>query len=125
MIVALFTANRTRCVQINFDYPHEVLTGICGYHDSFTGDARKSVAKSLTFITNKGKYGPFGEETGTFFSSSDTEGKIIGFHGRSGCYLNSIGVHLHQWSNDPQVQLFAQLSNRGGPIKFNIGKFFN
>lgn len=80
-------------MQISLQYPHEVLTGFCGYYDSLTGEASSNVVKSLTFFTNKGKYGPFGEETGTFFASAKSEGKIVGFHGSSGCYLNSIGVH--------------------------------
>ncbi|KAJ6998693.1 hypothetical protein NC653_014763 [Populus alba x Populus x berolinensis] len=97
---------------IKFDYPYEVLTSVCGYYASFTGDdqGRGVVIKSLTFYTNKAKYGPYGEEIGTFFTSTKTEGKIIGFHGRSGCYLNAIGVHLQQWSNDLAQQGLGERS---------------
>ncbi|KAJ6399523.1 hypothetical protein OIU77_020142 [Salix suchowensis] len=81
---------------IKFDYPYEVLISVCGYYATLTGDDQRKggVIKSLTFHTNKAKYGPYGEETGTFFTSTKTEGKIVGFHGRTGCYLNAIGVHL-------------------------------
>lgn len=53
-----------------------------------------TVIKSLTFHTTKKSHGPFGDETGTFFSSCLTEGRIVGFHGRDGWYIDSIGVHV-------------------------------
>ncbi|XP_011048835.1 PREDICTED: jacalin-related lectin 3-like isoform X1 [Populus euphratica] len=109
---------------IKFDYPYEVLTSVCGYYASLTGDdqGKGVVIKSLTFYTNKAKYGPYGEETGTFFTSTKTEGKIVGFHGRSGCYLNAIGVHLQQWSSDLAQQ---GLGERARPVKMIINKFLN
>ncbi|KAL5845167.1 hypothetical protein ACOSQ3_011240 [Xanthoceras sorbifolium] len=65
-----------------------------------------NVIKSLTFRTNKRKHGPFGEQIGSFFISNVKEGKIVGFHGREGLFLDSIGVHLAanaidipEWSN--------------------------
>lgn len=79
---------------IIFQYPLEVLIGFCGYYESLTGDEGANVIKSLTFFTNKGKYGPVGVESGKFFASTKTEGKIVGFFGKSGCYLNAIGVHM-------------------------------
>ncbi|KAF9686777.1 hypothetical protein SADUNF_Sadunf02G0025000 [Salix dunnii] len=104
---------------IKFDYPDEFLTSVCGYNASPTGDDRGAI-KSLTFHTNKAKYGPYGEETGTFFTSSKTEGKIVGFHGWSGCYLNAIGVHLQQRPNDLSQQ---GLGERGGPVKMIMSNF--
>lgn len=50
--------------------------------------------KSLTLHTNKRKYGPFGEEQGTSFSSASNNGIIVGFHGRKGWFVDSIGVHV-------------------------------
>ncbi|KAG9150412.1 hypothetical protein Leryth_014590, partial [Lithospermum erythrorhizon] len=52
------------------------------------------VIKSITFMTNKDVYGPFGTKVGTFFSSPAEGGKIAGFYGREGIYLYSIGVHM-------------------------------
>ncbi|RWR73845.1 jacalin-related lectin 3 isoform X1 [Cinnamomum micranthum f. kanehirae] len=83
--------------QIIFNYPHEVLTHISGYHGSLimSFGIAPTVIKSLTFHTTKRKYGPFGEEKGIFFSSSNIKaGMIVGFHGSNGMYLNSIGVHV-------------------------------
>ncbi|KDP38566.1 hypothetical protein JCGZ_04491 [Jatropha curcas] len=104
---------------IKLEYPYEILTSVCGYYGSLTGDDCNTVIRSLTFYTNKGKYGPFGEEVGSFFTSAKTEGKIVGFHGRSGCYLNAIGVHMQQSSID-QVP-----GERGGAIKMIMHKLFN
>ncbi|XP_061969999.1 jacalin-related lectin 3-like [Populus nigra] len=53
-----------------------------------------TVVKSLTFDTNKKKYGPFGDEQGISFSSGSNNGVIVGFHGRKGWFIDSIGVHV-------------------------------
>jgi hypothetical protein len=69
------------------------LTHITGYYGS-TILRGTAVVKSLTFHTNKRKYGPFGEEQGTSFSSASNNGIIVGFHGRKGWFVDSIGVHV-------------------------------
>jgi hypothetical protein len=53
-----------------------------------------AVIRSLTFHTTKRKYGPFGEEQGTYFTTKAKEGKIVGIHGRKGLFLDAFGVHL-------------------------------
>lgn len=51
--------------------------------------------RSLTFESNKRVYGPFGVKEGTYFSVPITSGgKIIGFHGKSGWFLDSIGAFV-------------------------------
>ncbi|KAJ1255497.1 hypothetical protein BS78_K202100 [Paspalum vaginatum] len=52
----------------------------------------KVVVRSLKFVTNMCTYGPFGREQcgGTSFFSYGT---VVGFHGRSGNYLDSIGTY--------------------------------
>ncbi|OVA06186.1 Mannose-binding lectin [Macleaya cordata] len=79
--------------KIIFDYPFEALTHITGYYGPlmFMGP---TVVKSITFHTTERKYGPFGDEQGTFFSSYIQEGMVIGFHGRGGWFLDSIGDHV-------------------------------
>ena len=84
-------------LQIKFDYPNEVVNCISGYISPVTLDGRNKVVKSLTVHTSRGKYGPFGEELGAYFTSTTTEGKVVGFHGRSGLYLDAIGVHMQHW----------------------------
>uniref|UniRef100_A0A2P2IXV7 Pentatricopeptide repeat-containing protein n=2 Tax=Rhizophora mucronata TaxID=61149 RepID=A0A2P2IXV7_RHIMU len=83
--------------RVKLEYPHEVLVCLSGYYGQINGDERPKVVRSLTFYSSRGKYGPFGEEIGTFFTSTTTEGKLVGLHGRSGAYLDAIGVHMQHW----------------------------
>lgn len=82
-----------RNLQIVFDYPSEVLTHVRGTYGPlmYMGP---NVIKSLTFHTNRGKHGPFGEEQGPSFTHKIDEGKVVGFLGREGLFLDSIGVHV-------------------------------
>ncbi|CAI9116823.1 OLC1v1018087C1 [Oldenlandia corymbosa var. corymbosa] len=83
--------------RIKLDYPHEVLIRISGYYSPLRNGQGTKVVKSLMFYTSRRNYGPFGEEVGQYFSSATTEGKVVGFHGRSGMYLDAIGVHMQHW----------------------------
>ncbi|XP_068649280.1 jacalin-related lectin 3-like [Aristolochia californica] len=83
--------------RIRFEYPNEILNCICGYYGSVDRVETHKVIKSLTFHTSRGKYGPYGEEVGTFFTSTTTQGKVVGFHGRCSLYLDAIGVHMQHW----------------------------
>ncbi|OMO75253.1 Mannose-binding lectin [Corchorus olitorius] len=99
--------------RIKLDYPHEVLICITGYYGSISNDEKSKFVRSLTFYTSRGKYGPFGEEIGTYFTSTTTEGKVVGFHGRSSCYLDAIGVHMQHWLGNqrtPRMSLFKIFS---------------
>lgn len=79
------------------------MTCVSGYHCRYRQNSSDpSVIKSLTFQSSRGKYGPFGEELGIFFSSAQTGGKIVGFHGKSGVYLDAIGVHMQHWLGNEQ-----------------------
>lgn len=97
---------------IKFNYPHEVLTCISGYYDALFGDRRKMVVKSLSFQTNRARYGPYGKEIGTHFSSAKTEGKVIGFHGQSAQFLDAIGVHMQCFLAD-EVSCPGHIQERG------------
>ncbi|RWW26949.1 hypothetical protein GW17_00008643, partial [Ensete ventricosum] len=77
---------------IAFDLPFEILTHVTGYFGT-TMLMGPTAVKSLMFHTTKRGYRPYGDELGTFFSSSLVDGMIIGFHGRSGWYIDSVGVH--------------------------------
>ncbi|XP_009795367.1 putative late blight resistance protein homolog R1B-16 isoform X1 [Nicotiana sylvestris] len=88
--------------------PLEYLTGIKGTFGRFYD---RSIIKSLCFITNAKNYGPFGcEAAGTPFSLVMEEGvAIVGFHGRSGLFLDAIGVYLqklapHTSAKEPMVE---------------------
>ena len=53
--------------------------------------------RSLTFVTNAGKHGPFGEpRQGTPFSVPvHNGGRVVGFFWRSGSLLDALGVYVH------------------------------
>ncbi|KAI3721169.1 hypothetical protein L2E82_32175 [Cichorium intybus] len=53
-----------------------------------------TLISSLCFITNKKRYGPFGQEAGTRFSVPWDLGSFAGFYGRAGLYLDGLGIYL-------------------------------
>ncbi|KAL4285382.1 hypothetical protein GQ457_16G013480 [Hibiscus cannabinus] len=83
--------------RVKLEYPNEVVNCVSGYIGCMDNEEKRKVVRSLTIYTSRGKYGPFGEEKGTFFTSTVTEGKVVGFHGRSSSYLDAIGVHMQHW----------------------------
>ncbi|XP_022769080.1 jacalin-related lectin 3-like isoform X2 [Durio zibethinus] len=94
--------------RVKLDYPHEVLICVSGYYGSINNDEKSNVIRSLTFYSSRGKYGPFGEETGTYFTSTTTEGKVVGFHGRSSSYLDAIGVHMQHWLGNQRTSRLSR-----------------
>jgi hypothetical protein len=49
---------------------------------------------SLTFISNRRTFGPYGEEYGVPFElPAAAGGRIVGFHGRSNSDLDAIGTY--------------------------------
>nr|POF08093.1 agglutinin [Quercus suber] len=66
-------------------------------HSGAGGSDSFKALRSITFYTNKAKYGPYGVEIGHAFTSSVAPGKVVGFHGRSGVYLDAIGVHMEYY----------------------------
>lgn len=80
------------------EYPDEFLTSVHGHYGSIN-DWGVVCVRSLTFQSNRKTYGPFGIEQGTYFSFPMTGGKIVGFHGRSGWYLDAIGIYLKPLQN--------------------------
>ncbi|XP_015072188.1 agglutinin-like [Solanum pennellii] len=83
-----------KTTKINVDGTDEFFIGIEGYYSPLNDNGGQDTIRQITFYTNKGKYGPYGIEIGTYFSSSAARGKIVGFHGKSGLFLNAIGVHM-------------------------------
>ncbi|KAH6824939.1 hypothetical protein C2S53_008202 [Perilla frutescens var. hirtella] len=81
---------------IVFGEQGEFLIGIEGFYGPLEDNVGSNVIRSITFITNKAKYGPLGAEIGTYFdslNSGDRNRKVVGFYGRSGAYLDNIGLH--------------------------------
>ncbi|KAF8364705.1 hypothetical protein HHK36_033319 [Tetracentron sinense] len=81
--------------KIDFDWPHEYLTSIDGsYGAVYINGNGIIMVKSLCLITNKNKYGPFGNEVGTPFTLAMKGSVIVGFHGRPGHCIDAIGIYL-------------------------------
>ncbi|RWW21725.1 hypothetical protein GW17_00014115 [Ensete ventricosum] len=111
--VKIFSGDVVDAVDITFSYngktetrhfggsggnPHEIvlaedehLVGMAGEVANYHGLV---VVGKLGFTTNKKTYGPFGNTGGTPFSLPITAGKISGFFGRGGQFIDAIGVYL-------------------------------
>ncbi|XP_010059625.3 jacalin-related lectin 4 [Eucalyptus grandis] len=75
----------------------EYITSFAGYLEN--AKDKGTLINSLTFQTNKRILGPIGREEGAYFSLPSEAGKIIGFLGTSGDYLESIGAQAELRSN--------------------------
>lgn len=81
--------------EVVFESPDEYLVSIHGYYsDIHKWGLAATVIRSLTLETNKKTYGPFGVEDGSKFSFPTVGLKVVGIHGRSGWYLDAIGIHV-------------------------------
>ncbi|KAK3414055.1 hypothetical protein EUGRSUZ_I02558 [Eucalyptus grandis] len=101
---------------VHLDYPTEYLTSVSGY----TREDSCHVINSLTFHSNKRAHGPIGEEKGKFFSFPQVNGKIIGFHGRCGSFLDSIGAHFGPVSHPYPFEMVGPFGN--GKNRWDDGK---
>lgn len=77
-------------LQINL-HPNEYITSVKGHYGYYNVF---NVVKSLTFVTNLQTYGPYGREEGVPFHLPAHDGKIIGFHGKSGRLVDAIGTYV-------------------------------
>lgn len=83
-------------MQIKLQYPEEFLVSVSGHYSVFNGS---QVIRSLSFKTNRRSFGPFGVEEGTPFTFSMDGGSIVGFNGRSGWYIDSIGFRVSHFQS--------------------------
>ncbi|KAJ8756003.1 hypothetical protein K2173_024548 [Erythroxylum novogranatense] len=95
--------------EIKLDYPDEFLVGVSGYYGNFWF---MYVIRSITFESNRRTYGPFGDEVGTPFTFTVESGSVVGFKGRSGWYIDSIGFYI---SNTPPPSLSPPLPPPSSP----------
>nr|KAJ0210460.1 hypothetical protein LSAT_V11C400207350 [Lactuca sativa] len=68
------------------------ITGTVGVYEGYT------VIRSISFLTNKNNYGPYGTNQGTSFSLPVAKGSISGFSGNYGAYIDSLSVILQSSS---------------------------
>ncbi|KAJ9559949.1 hypothetical protein OSB04_005109 [Centaurea solstitialis] len=78
---------------ICIDYPNECLVSISGTY-GWEQIVDNEVVRSLCFVTNKKRYGPYGSDTGTPFSYDGKGGVVVGFHGRADSYVDAIGIYV-------------------------------
>lgn len=91
-------------LQIMLDYPHEVITGVTGKYRVFYNDEKQLT--SLTFVTNKRKYGPFevSEPYPQEFDYHVGEKQFGGFFGTSSSDgIESIGIYLKPLKKLPVI----------------------
>lgn len=88
-------------LQIRLD-PSEFLIGVSG--STGPHNTVLEAITSLTFVTNARSYGPFGNGRGTpFHIPIQSNDCIVGFFGRSGKFLDAIGVYTKR-----NLRLFHQ-----------------
>ncbi|XP_078176384.1 protein GOS9-like [Carex rostrata] len=87
---ALWGGNGGNLTEFNLQ-ASEYITSVKGHISTFNG---VFVLRSLKFETNSGSYGPYGKEEGIPFELPAITGQIIGFHARSGVYLDALGVYV-------------------------------
>ena len=68
----------------------EYVVQVLGTHEQGANVA--DLIQSLQFITNKTTYGPYGNTVGGTSFASSTEGRVVGFFGRSGDLLDQLGA---------------------------------
>ncbi|KAK2636760.1 hypothetical protein Ddye_031552 [Dipteronia dyeriana] len=81
---------------ISIDGSGEYLNLISGTTLDYFGNV---VVESLTFHTNLTTYGPFGLTTGSAFEIPMENGKIVGFFGRAGDFLDALGIYVTPSTN--------------------------
>ncbi|KAL4572397.1 hypothetical protein LXL04_019172 [Taraxacum kok-saghyz] len=81
--------------EITFDWNEEVhaINGTVGLSNG-QEYAGQTVISSISFITNKKVYGPFGHARGSPFTIAWKDCSFVGFYGLAGWYINAIGVYL-------------------------------
>ncbi|PKI62310.1 hypothetical protein CRG98_017311 [Punica granatum] len=92
--------------EVKLQYPDEFLVYISGHYCPMVHGG-SPIIRSLTLKSNKRTFGPYGFEEGTPFTFPIEGGRIVGFKGRSGWYLDAIGFHI---SRVPSTKLLQRVS---------------
>lgn len=115
--------NRVYALQVKLDCPDEFLTSIHGHYGCLN-EWGPVFVRSLSFESNRKTYGPFGTEQGTYFSFPMAGGKIVGFHGKSGWYLDAIGAYLKpvekQYSSNVMLKSQSYVANGTEKVGYSV-----
>ncbi|TXG56070.1 hypothetical protein EZV62_017383 [Acer yangbiense] len=71
--------------------PGEILTSISGTTTEYFTNV---IVESLTFHTTERVYGPYGLTNGSPFNIPMENGEIVGFYGKAGDFVDSIGIYV-------------------------------
>lgn len=96
------------------DYPDEFLTSISGY---LRGNTDLQIIQSLSIHSNRRTYGPYGEEKGNPFSFPKEQiegGKILGFFGKCGLSVDSIGAYYGSISHPYPFKTIGPFGHKEG-----------
>ncbi|KAL8246266.1 hypothetical protein R6Q59_007482 [Mikania micrantha] len=80
--------------EVKFDRDEEIIAISGTVALSRGDDPGNTVIASISFVTNKKRYGPFGSMRGKSFTVPWDDGSFAGFYGLCGWYIDSIGVYL-------------------------------
>ncbi|XP_027168175.1 jacalin-related lectin 19 [Coffea eugenioides] len=97
--------------EIKLQFPDEFLTSVSGFIAPVVHGG-SPVIRALTFKSSKRTFGPYGVEEGAPFSLPIEGGQIVGFKGRSGWYLDSLGCHLSRVQTTRVLQKVQQRFKR-------------
>ncbi|XP_058210211.1 inactive protein RESTRICTED TEV MOVEMENT 1-like [Rhododendron vialii] len=98
---------------VELNYPSELITGISGYCGNRDA-VRCQFVTSISFITNKATYGPFGypaQGDNAFDFQIGRHNKFCGFHGTSNVYLYSIGLYMKPMTTLCNVNILQEKGN--------------
>ncbi|XP_048128147.1 jacalin-related lectin 4-like [Rhodamnia argentea] len=104
---------------VRLDHPSEYLISVSGHIDDYGGH---DVVRSLKLHSNKKTYGPFGSEIGLPFDLSHSGGRIVGFHGKCGSHLHSIGAHFGPISHMYPFEVVGPFGGDSGVDIWDDGK---
>ncbi|GAV61504.1 Jacalin domain-containing protein [Cephalotus follicularis] len=103
-------------------WPSEYLTSITGSYGTYAG---MLVITSLSFETNLTTHGPFGTLSGTSFSIPMEGSVVVGFHGTSGHYLDSLGIYITPGHLEGSVSFGPWGGPSGDPWSFKASNGIN
>ncbi|XP_021847790.2 jacalin-related lectin 3-like [Spinacia oleracea] len=109
-------------VEIKLDYLTQFLISISGYYGSIT-EGGSVIVPSLFLETNMKIFGPFGIEQGAPFSLPGE--MLVGFHGWSSKYLDSIGVYMIRTTHVSRVLGISKKFLSFGPWGGDGGMIFD
>ncbi|CAH2036449.1 unnamed protein product [Thlaspi arvense] len=105
------------------NYPYEYITSVEGSY-AVTSPYGCIVLRSLTFKTSKGRTSVIGTVVGTKFVLESQGNAIVGFHGRVGSCVDSIGAYYTPLPPSPPPEKLEGQGGDGGD-SWDDGAFLN